>query len=113
MKYKHKIIFENESTNIELVEKYKDYIIDEVKNIMESNFDFDIVLKIRIIDFEKKENYVNKETTCGYSSWRKDGSYLVCFSSESLARIERDGGLDIDISIYHELSHIYDIYITF
>lgn len=110
MKYKQKIIFENESSNITLVEKYKNDVIEQVKNIVECSFDFDIVLKIKIIDFEIKENFVNKETICGYSTWKKDGSYLVCFSSESLARIERDNGLDIAISICHELGHIYDLY---
>ena len=110
MKYKQKIIFENESSNITLVEKYKNDVIEQVKNIVECSFDFDIVLKIKIIDFEIKENFVNKETICGYSTWKKDRSYLVCFSSESLARIERDNGLDIAISICHELGHIYDLY---
>lgn len=110
MKYKQKIIFENKSTDIALVEQYKTDIIEMVKDIVDACFDFDIVLRVMINDFEKKENYVNKETTCGYSTWKKDGSYLVCFSSESLKRIEQDGGLDIAISIYHELGHIYDFY---
>lgn len=110
MKYKQEIIFENESLNTTLVEKYKDDIIKKVKAIVECSFDFDIVLIVRIIDIEKTENYVNKETACGYSTWRKDGSYLVCFSCESLERIECDNGLDIAIAICHELGHIYDMY---
>lgn len=110
MKYRQEIIFENKSINTSLVKKYKDCIIKKVKNIVEFSFDFDIVLRVRINDIEKTENYVNKETTCGYSTWKKDGSYLVCFSSESLERIEQDGGLDISIAICHELSHIYDLY---
>ena len=110
MKYKQKIIFENESANTALVEKYKDDILKHVKAIVENSFEFDIVLIVRITDIETKENYVNKETTCGYSTWRKDGSYVVCFNSESLERIEWDNGLDIAIAIRHELGHIYDMY---
>jgi len=110
VKYKQKIMFENELSNIALVEKYKDYIIKKVKAIVQSSFDFDIVLRVKIADIEGTENYVNKETTCGYSTWIKDGNYLVCFSSESLERIEWDNGLDIAIAIYHELGHIYDMY---
>lgn len=110
MKYKQEIIFENESSNTAFVEKYKDDIIKHVKAIVENSFDFDIVLIVRIKDIETKENYVNKETTCGYSTWRKDGSYVVCLSSESLERIRWDNGLDIAIAICHELGHIYDMY---
>ena len=110
MKYKQEIIFENESANTALVEKYKDDIIKHVKAIVECSFDFDIVLRVKIKDIETKENYVNKETICGYSTWRKDGSYVVCFNSESLERIEWDNGLDIAIAICHELGHIYDMY---
>lgn len=110
MKYKQEIIFENESVNTALVEKYKENIIEQVKEIVKYSFDFDIVLRISIRDMVTKENYVNKETTCGYSMWRKDGNYVVCFSSESLERIEKDNGLDIAIAICHELGHIYDMY---
>ncbi len=110
MKYKQEIIFENESANTAFVEKYKDDIIKHVKAIVENSFDFDIVLIVRIKDIETKENYVNKETICGYSTWRKDGSYVVCLSSESLERIRWDNGLDIAIAICHELGHIYDMY---
>lgn len=110
MKYKQEIRFENESINTALVEKYKDDIIEQVKEIVENSFDFDIVLIVNIKDIETKENYVNKETTCGYSTWRKDGSYVVCFNTESLERIERDNGLDIAIAICHELGHIYDMH---
>lgn len=110
MKYKQEIIFENESANTAFVEKYKDDIIKHVKAIVENSFDFDIVLIVRIKDIVTKENYVNKETTCGYSTWRKDGSYVVCLSSESLERIRWDNGLDIAVAICHELCHIYDMY---
>lgn len=110
MKYKQEIIFENESANTTLVEKYKNAIIEQVTGIVENSFDFDIVLVIGIKDIEKSENYVNKETTCGYSTWRKDGRYEVCFSSELLERIERDNGLEIAIAICHELGHVYDMY---
>ena len=110
MKYKQEIIFENKSVNTTLVEKYKDDILKQIKTIVEYSFDFDVVLIVRIKDIEKTENYVNKETICGYSTWRKDGSYVVCFSSESLERIEQDNGLDIAIAICHELGHIYDMY---
>ncbi len=110
VKYKQEIIFENESTKTALVEKYKEDIIDQVKSIVEYSFDFDIVLIIRIKDIEKTVNYVNKEITSGYSTWQKDGKYVVCFGSESLERIDRDNGLDIAISICHELGHVYDMY---
>lgn len=40
MKYKQEIRFENESINTTLVEKYKDDIIEQVKEIVENSFDF-------------------------------------------------------------------------
>ena len=110
MKYKQNIIFENESTKTELVDKYKDDIIEKIRYLIEANFDFNITLIVKIVDIQLSQNYVNKETTCGYSSWQKNGNFIVCFGIESLERVERDNGLDIAISIYHELGHVYDMY---
>lgn len=109
-KYKQEIIFSNESNKNKLVEKNKSLIIDRIKSFMDCHFDFNLKLHVIIKDFNSEINYVNKETDCGYSTWKKDGSFVICLSTESLRRIKYDQGLDLDTSIYHELCHIYDFY---
>jgi len=111
MKYKHTITFINESKEEKLVEEYKDSIIDMVTSLVESNYDFDIDLKVIIKEPKPGENFVNGETNNGYSTMKGD-SHVVCFTTESLSRVKEDRGLDLAIAINHELGHIYDLYHT-
>lgn len=110
MKYNHEIIFENETDHKELVEQHKKMIVDCVKQIAKTNFDFDIKLRIKIRDIEERENFVNKEVDAGYMRIEKDKSWTLCIGINSLERIEHDKGLDLDKVIYHEMAHIYDLY---
>ena len=110
MKFNHKITFENESSKNELVEKYRDDLIEYIKDLLDGSFDFDIKLHVTIRDIEIKTNFVNNETDSGYATMNKDGSFLIVLGTESLERIPYDEGLDAAISIFHELGHIYDLH---
>ena len=111
MKYKHNITFVDESNKNPLVERYKERIIKTVEYLVSNNFDFNIDLIVIVKEPTPGENFVNKETNNGYSTM-KGGSHVVCFTTEALRRAEHDNGLDLDISIFHELGHIYDLYHT-
>ena len=110
-KYNHIIVFEDKTTKPELVDKYKDKIVGRVQRIIDETFDFDISLILRVVEIDtSKANYVNHEIMSGYTTMDKKGRFIICFGIESLERFEHDGGLDIAISITHELGHVYDMY---
>lgn len=112
-KYNHQIEIVNESSDEKLFEANKAPMLEMITDLLENNFDFDINLKVLVRDLETKKYYVNDETDCGFSTMeKKTGKFVVCFSTESLRRVEYDRGVDIGIAIHHELGHIYDLYQT-
>ncbi len=109
-KYIHKVIFENQSKEIELVEKHRQQILKEVRIIMENSFDFDMTLHIWIRDeFNSGKNYLKGEIEDAFST-KKGKQYVICLKTDVIRKIEKDNGLDACTAITHELSHIYDLY---
>lgn len=110
MKYVHEILFVDETSEKQLVERYREYIVDQVTEIAKDNFDFDIKLYIKIEELGERKNYVNSEVEAGFTIKYDDDSWELSIGLDSLKRFQYDGGLDLDIVIWHEMAHIYDLY---
>ncbi len=109
-KYIHTIEMHNETEFTDVFDLYKkdiyDYMIDEMDSFP---FDMDLLVIFRVMD--KDKNIVNAETNDGATTI-KEKKYTVILNIDSLRIIPRDNGLDIAISINHELAHVYDLYRT-
>ena len=106
--YIHTIEMRNETEFSDVYEKYKEAIYNHIMHELES-FTFDIDLLVIFKNFGDKENLVNKEMWNGATTL-KENKYTVMLNIYSLRKIDYDGGLDIAISVRHELCHVYDLY---
>ena len=108
--YVHTIKMRNETEFSEIYDKYKDDIRDHILYSMEG-FDFDIDLLVIFKTYNEKKNNISDETTAAATTI-KGNRYTIILNVGSLKMIPYDRGLDIALSIKHELGHVYDLYHT-
>lgn len=101
----------NKSKNKELFEKYKYKIEECVNDVLRINPDWRFVADIIVEAPYTTTNFVNQETHAGYLEI-KPKKFIVRISTDSLRRIEFDGGLDLAITIHHEMAHAFDYYMA-
>ena len=106
--YIHTLEMRNETEFSDVYEKHKEAIFSHIMYELEP-FMFDIDLLVIFKNFNDKKNLVNNETWNGGTTF-KDNKYTVMLNIDSLRKMDYDGGLDIAISVRHELSHVYDLY---
>ena len=111
MKYKYNLEIRNETDKDEIFNKYKqiiyDYILDEISGSF--NFNLDLLIVFREIKEDKK--FINGETY-NAGTTLLENRFAIILNIVSLEKLPDDGGCDLAISIYHELCHVYDLFLV-
>ena len=107
---KHNIIIINKSKDKATFKKYKQTIFNTVNKIVSVNFTSKLNLKIIVKDHSLKDKLTGDEFTDGYTIKMKNW-FIITIMSDVLSRIkcEPDDNVDLDLTIYHEMTHVYDL----
>lgn len=107
---KHSIIIINKSKDKATFKKYRQTIFNTVNEIVYANFNSKLNIKIIVKDHSLKDKLTGDEFTDGYTIKKKNW-FIITIMSDVLSRIkcEPDDNVDLDLTIYHEMAHIYDL----
>ena len=106
----HTIEMRNETEFPDVYERHKDAVYDHIAYMMES-FEFDIDLLVIIQNCDDIKELINQETGSAGTTLKED-KFAVILNIDSFKKMDYDGGLDVAISVRHELAHVYDLYHT-
>lgn len=111
MNYKRKVNIVNESLSDETYIQYKDKIESALDAALNVFIDFDIDLTVKIYKTDDTVREVVGARTTGYARHEK-GKFTIGIDQSEIFRIDKDNGLNLYITVYHEMAHVYDIYHT-
>ena len=106
--YIHTLEMRNETEFSDAYERHKNAIYSHILYRMAS-FEFNIDLLVLFQNSEYIKDFINQETGSAGTTI-KENKYAIILDINSLKKMDYDGGLDVAISIRHELAHVYDLY---
>ncbi|MDE6585063.1 MAG: hypothetical protein K2K80_00075 [Clostridia bacterium] len=111
MKYNYNIEIRNETDKDEIFNKYKQTVYDHIFGEISGSFNFDLDLLVVFKEIPEDKQFINEETYNAGTTLIED-RFAIILNILSLEKLPDDGGLDLTISICHELCHVYDLYLV-